>query len=59
MNPTGNQKDINQKERSRMQELLKPEDTVSINGSIYREMVDSFTIPFLVTEDIEIIKEDK
>jgi hypothetical protein len=42
-----------------MQELLKTEDTASINGSIYREMVDSFTIPFLVTEDIEIIKEDK
>jgi hypothetical protein len=42
-----------------MQELLKTENALGINGSIYREMVDSFTIPFLVTEDIEIIKEDK
>lgn len=42
-----------------MQELLKAEDTLSINGSIYREMADAFAIPFLVTEDIEITKEDK
>jgi len=43
-----------------MQELLKTNDTQSlgINGTIWREMVDSFTIPLLVTEDIEIIKED-